>query len=49
MKVPGINGSPLKNGNNDLILKEIIAGANNAGADMELIFLRDYAITPHRL
>jgi len=46
MKVPGINGSPLKNGNNDLILKEIIAGAHKARAETGIIFLRDDAITP---
>ncbi|HUT38579.1 MAG TPA: flavodoxin family protein [Methanoregula sp.] len=46
MKVLGISGSPRKNGNSDLVLNEIISGANNAGAETEIIFLRDYAITP---
>lgn len=46
MKILGISGSPRKDGNTDLILKEIIAGANTAGGETEIIFLRDYAITP---
>lgn len=46
MKILGISGSPRAQGNTDLIMKEIIAGASAAGGETEIIALRDYAITP---
>ncbi|KQC03253.1 MAG: flavodoxin [Methanoculleus sp. SDB] len=46
MKILGISGSPRAQGNTDLIVKEIIAGAGTAGGETEIIALRDYAITP---
>jgi len=46
MKILGIGGSPRKGGNTDLILKEILRGAENPGNQTEAIFLRDYCISP---
>lgn len=46
MKVLGISGSPRKGGNTDLILKEVLRGAEESGSKTEAIFLRDYAISP---
>lgn len=42
----GISGSPRKNGNTDIIIREMLRGADDAGIKTELIFLRDYVITP---
>jgi multimeric flavodoxin WrbA len=46
MKVLGIGGSPRVNGNTDVILAAIISGAEEAGAETDLVHLRDYCITP---
>lgn len=44
MKVLGISGSPRKGGNTDIILKEILRGAEKSGMETEILFLRDYTI-----
>ena len=41
-KILGISGSPRKGGNSDTLLKHILAGAGNAGAETGAIHLRDY-------
>lgn len=46
MNILGISGSPRKNGNTDIILQEIISGAGESEIKAEIIFLRDYVITP---
>ena len=42
----GIAGSPRKDGNSDLLLKEALRGADDAGAETELVALRDLALRP---
>ena len=44
MKILGIGGSPRRGGNTDLIMKEILRGAGDAGHETEAVFLRDYTI-----
>ncbi len=46
MKIIAIYGSPRKNGNTDLLLKQAVKGAREAGAHVEEIFLRDLKISP---
>ncbi len=46
MKVIGIYGSPRKGGNTDLLLRELLRGCRDAGAEVEEVFLRDLKITP---
>ena len=46
MKVLGIAGSPRKDGNSTILLKEALKGAEERGAETELILLRDLKITP---
>ncbi len=46
MKILGIYGSPRRGGNTDLLLKELLRGCREAGAEIEEIFLRDLKITP---
>jgi multimeric flavodoxin WrbA len=41
-KILGIGSSPRKGGNSDILLKHILAGAENAGAETEAVHLRDY-------
>jgi len=45
MKAIGINGSPRKGWNTDLILQEALKGAADAGAEVELIHLYDLNYT----
>lgn len=42
IKCLGIAGSPRKNGNTGILLHEALAGAAEAGADTEIIELRDF-------
>ena len=45
MKILSINGSPNgKNSNTDIILEPFLAGAIDAGADTETIYLKDHNI-----
>jgi len=46
MKVLGIFGSPRRGGNTDILLEETLKGAAKEGAEVDRIFLTDYAITP---
>lgn len=46
MKVLAISASPRRNGNTELLLKEAIRGAEEAGAKVKLIRLRELRITP---
>ncbi len=46
MKVLGIAGSPRKGGNTDILLGEAMKGAGDSGAETEVIYLRDYKISP---
>lgn len=46
MKVLGIYGSPRKEGNTDLLLREVLRGCREAGAEVEEVFLRELKITP---
>ncbi|MFQ6077579.1 MAG: flavodoxin family protein [Thermodesulfobacteriota bacterium] len=46
MKILGICGSPRRGGNTDGLLKEALRGAEEGGAEVEEIILRDKTISP---
>jgi multimeric flavodoxin WrbA len=46
LKILGICGSPRSEGNTEVLLKEALRGAREAGAEVEEIFLRDKTISP---
>ncbi len=46
LKVIGIYSSPRANGNSDLLLKQMLRGATEAGSLVEEIFLRDLCFSP---
>jgi len=46
VKVLGISASPRLNGNSDLLLREALAGAESAGANVEYARLAEYSISP---
>ena len=46
MKVLGINGSPRKGGNTDILLDNALKGAQNNGAKVENIILNDLEFSP---
>ena len=46
MKVLGINGSPRKGGNTDILLDNALKGAQNKGAWVEKIVLNDLKFSP---
>lgn len=46
MKILGINGSPRKGGNTDILLDKILEGARQKGADTEKIVLNDLRFSP---
>ena len=46
MKVLGICGSPRKEGNTELLLREFLRGCRDAGAEVEEVLLRGLKITP---
>jgi len=46
MKVLGICGSPRREGNTELLLREFLRACRDAGAEVEEVFLRDLKITP---
>lgn len=48
MKVVGIAGSPRRDGNTDLLLRQVIAGAQEAGAETNIIVLCKLDIHPCR-
>ncbi len=45
-EIIAIYGSPRKNGNTATLLKESVAGAREAGAQVEEVFLRDLKMSP---
>ncbi|MFQ6066689.1 MAG: flavodoxin family protein [bacterium] len=45
MKVLGLFGSPRRGGNTDLLLEEMLRGAQSQGAEIERIFLSDWDIS----
>jgi multimeric flavodoxin WrbA len=46
VKVCGIVGSPKKNGNVDLLVSQVLKGAQSRGAETSKIYLNDLAIKP---
>jgi len=46
LKVIGISASPRLNGNSDLLLRQALAGAESAGAQIEYLRLSDFKIAP---
>ncbi|TET62563.1 flavodoxin family protein, partial [Candidatus Aerophobetes bacterium] len=48
MKVLGLFGSPRRGGNTDLLLEEMLKGAESRGAKIERIFLSDLDISDCR-
>ena len=46
LKVLGISASPREGGNSDLLLREALAGAQDAGGDPEYLSLRGLSIAP---
>jgi multimeric flavodoxin WrbA len=46
MRVLGLNGSPRRQGNTDLLLAEVMKGAESQGAETKTIILNDLDITP---
>lgn len=46
MKVLGLFGSPRRGGNTELLLEKALQGAESEGAEVERVYLTDYAITP---
>jgi multimeric flavodoxin WrbA len=45
-RVVGIVGSPRKGGNTDIMIDEILKGAEEAGAEIEKVMLTDFEIMP---
>ena len=45
-KIVAIYGSPRRNGNTAMLLKKVIEGARDSGAEVEEIVLRDLKISP---
>jgi len=46
LKVLGVYGSPRRGGNTELLLRELLRGCKDAGAETEEVFLRDLKISP---
>ena len=46
MRVLGITGSPRRSGNTDLLLAQVIKGAESQGAETKTLILNDLKITP---
>lgn len=46
IKIVALNGSPRKGGNTDLLIGEFLAGAREAGAEGEVVYLDDLTIRP---
>ena len=46
MKVLGMNGSPRKGGNTEILLDNALKGAQNKGAEVEKIVLNDLGFSP---
>lgn len=48
MKVLGISGSPIKNGNVDLLVQQVLKGSGSEGTKTEIIYLNELKISPCR-
>ena len=48
LKIVGIAGSPRKGGNTDLLFEQVMSGAQDAGGEINNIYLRDLHINPCR-
>jgi len=48
IKLLAIAGSPRRDGNTDLLLQEVVRGAESEGAEVKVIFLCDLCIAPCR-
>jgi multimeric flavodoxin WrbA len=46
MKILGVCGSPRRNGNTQIMLEKVLQMCEEAGAETEFLFLRDYDIKP---
>jgi len=46
LKILGIGGSPRKGGNTDILLRAVLGGAKQEGADTGVVYLRDYQYQP---
>jgi multimeric flavodoxin WrbA len=46
MKVLGVVGSPRRGGNTEILVDEVLRGAEDTGANVEKIFLNDLSIKP---
>jgi len=46
MKILAISGSPIKNGNVDLLIRQVLKGAQNKGAKTDILYLDDLNILP---
>ncbi len=46
VKIIAIYGSPRRDGNSAVLLRQAVAGAREQGAQVEEVFLRDYKISP---
>lgn len=46
MKILGVVASPRKGGNTEILVSEVLASAREAGAEIDLLPLRDKAISP---
>ncbi len=46
IRIIAIYGSPRRDGNSALLLKQAVAGAREAGAEVEEVFLRSHKISP---
>jgi NAD(P)H-dependent FMN reductase len=46
MKVLGLNGSPRRGGNTDILLAELMRGAKSKGAETETIILSNLSVAP---
>jgi len=46
MKILGLNGSERKLGNTEILVKEALMGAEEEGAQVEMLRLTDYKILP---
>ncbi len=48
LRVLGISGSPRRDGNTDLLLQQVIAGASSQGAEIKTVILSQLDISPCR-
>lgn len=46
MKVLGIVGSPRKNGNTEILMKEVLKAAQDAGFETEMFLMSEHQVTP---